>query len=409
MGSPQPSATQSSLRTGNDSMSTNAVMRTYGRLDIAFERGEGPYLFASDGKRYLDFGAGIAVTSLGHAHPKLVAVLSEQAGKLWHTSNLYRIPPQERLAKRLCANTFAERVFFCNSGAEAIEGTIKTIRRFQHHNGQPERTGIVVAGNAFHGRTLATLAAGDNPAHREGFEPLPDGFTHVPFGDLEALTAAVGPSTAGVLVEPLQGEAGVFVAPQGYLAGVREICNKEGVLMALDEVQTGVGRTGKFLACEWEGVSPDVAGIAKGLGSGFPIGAVLATEKAAAGMTPGTHGSTFGGGFLASSVADAVVVEILEPGFLEAVEAAGRRLANGLQGLRKSCPDTISDIRGKGLMLGMVAKIPANDLCTRLREHGLLTVPAGANVVRMLPPLIVKDEHIDEALEMTESAFRSFQ
>lgn len=382
------------------------LMANYARIDLAFERGEGPYLHAGDGRRYLDFGSGIAVTALGHAHPKLVAALAGQAEKLWHTSNLYRIPPQERLAGLLCANTFAERAFFCNSGAEAMEGVIKTVRRFHHHNGAPERTEIVVAEGAFHGRTLAGLAAGANPVHREGFGPIPEGFRRVPFGDLDALAGAVGPKTAGVVLEPAQGESGVVTAPQGYLAGAREICDRAGALLALDEVQTGVGRTGRFLACEREGVVPDVAGLAKGLGGGFPIGAVLATEAAAAGMTPGTHGSTFGGNYLAAAVACAVVEEILVPGFLERVEKTGALLARGLEGLRESFPDIVEEVRGIGLLTGIACGERAGEVCTALREEGLLTVPAAGGVVRMLPPLIVDGGHVDEAMGMAERALR---
>lgn len=384
------------------------LMANYARLDLAFEKGEGPYLHAGDGRRYLDFGSGIAVASLGHAHPKLAAVLAEQAGRLWHTSNLYRIPPQERLADRLCAHTFAERVFFCNSGAEAMEGAIKTVRRFHHHNGAPGRTEIVVADGAFHGRTLATLAAGANPVHREGFGPLPEGFRRVPFGNADALDEAVGPATAAVVVEPVQGEQGVVPAPQGYLAACREACDRAGALLALDEVQTGVGRTGRFLACEWEGVAPDVAALAKGLGGGFPIGAVLATEDAAAGMTPGTHGSTFGGGYLASAVADAVVDEILAPGFLDRVEAMGALLVRRLEALRGAAPGAVAEIRGRGLMVGMVCAAPADGVYAALREEGLLTVPAAGGVVRMLPPLIIDERHVDEAAAMAERAFRRF-
>jgi acetylornithine/N-succinyldiaminopimelate aminotransferase len=387
----------------------DALMPTYARLDLAFERGEGPYLFTTDGTRYLDFGTGIAVTALGHAHPKLVAVLAEQAGRLWHTSNLYRIGPQERLAARLVEHSFADRVFFCNSGAEASEGVIKTVRRFHYHHGNSERTEVIVTDGAFHGRTLAGLAAGGNEAHRAGFTPLAAGFVRVPYGDLEATRAAVTDRTAAVFVEPLQGESGIVTAPQGYLAGLRSLCDEHGILLALDEVQTGVGRTGRFLACEWEEVSPDVAGLAKGLGSGFPIGAVLATERAAVGMVPGTHGSTFGGNFLASAVADAVVEEILSPGFLAGVEQAGARLRDGLERLLHQHPGVISEVRGRGLMLGMTAAVPAADLYARFREHRLLTVPAGGDTVRMLPPLNIEHAHVDEALAITEAVFRTFR
>ncbi len=387
----------------------DALMPTYARLELAFERGEGPCLFTADGTRYLDFGAGIAVTALGHAHPQLVAVLADQAARLWHTSNLYRIGPQERLAAQLVAHSFAECVFFCNSGAEATEGVIKTVRRFFHHHGSPERVEVIVAGGAFHGRTLAGLAAGGNEVHRAGFEPLPGGFVRVPYGDLEAARSAVTDRTAAVFVEPLQGEAGIVTAPQGYLTGLRGLCDEYGLLLALDEVQTGVGRTGRFLACEWEGVTPDVAGLAKGLGGGFPIGAVLATKRAAAGMEPGTHGSTFGGNFLASAVAEAVVGAVTAPGFLAAVERAGGRLRDGLERLRTRYPGVISEVRGRGLMLGMRAEVPAADLYARFREHRLLTVPAGGHTVRMLPPLNIESAHVDEALTITEAVFGSFR
>ncbi len=386
----------------------DALMPTYARTDLAFERGEGPYLFTAGGARYLDFGCGIAVTCLGHAHPKLVAVLAEQAGRLWHTSNLYRIGPQERLAAALARHSFAERVFFCNSGAEASECVIKTVRRFHYHRGAAERCEILVAGGAFHGRTLAGLAAGGTEAHRTGFAPLPAGFVRVPYGDLPAARAAVTDRTAAVFVEPLQGEAGIVPAPPGYLAGLRSLCDERGLLLALDEVQTGVGRTGRFLACEWEDVVPDVVGLAKGLGGGFPIGAVLATQRAAAGMGPGTHGSTFGGNFLASAVAEAVVGEIAAPGFLAGVERAGARLRAGLEQLRSRYPGVLSEVRGRGLMLGLAAAVPAADLCARLREHRLLTVPAGGNTVRMLPPLNIEPAHVDEALTLTETVLDTF-
>ena len=387
----------------------DALMPTYARLDVAFARGEGPYLFTADGTRYLDFGSGIAVTALGHAHPKLVGALTAQAGRLWHTSNLYRIPPQERLASRLVEHTFADRVFFCNSGAEASEGVIKTVRRFHHEDGHPERVEVIVTEGAFHGRTLAGLAAGGNEAHRAGFAPLATGFVRVPYGDLDAARAAVSKRTAAVFVEPLQGEAGIVTAPQGYLGGLRGLCDDHGVLLALDEVQTGVGRTGRLLACEWEGVAPDVAGLAKGLGGGFPIGAVLATERAAGGMVPGTHGSTFGGNFLASAVADAVVAEIVSPGFLDHVGTRGEQLRAGLERLRERYPGVISEVRGNGLMLGMAATVPAADLYARFREHRLLTVPAGGETVRMLPPLNIGEAHVDEALETTEAVFQTFR
>ena len=300
------------------------VMGTYGRQDVVFETGEGSWITSTTGERYLDFASGIAVNSLGHAHPHLVKALTEQAQKLWHTSNLYRVSGQEKLADRLCANTFADKVFFCNSGAEACEGAIKTARRYHHANGNPERKRIITFKGAFHGRTLATIAAAGNEKYMEGFGPDMPGFDCLPYGDHDALHKAIGPETAAIMIEPIQGEGGIRSIPTQCLVGLRELCDKHGLLLILDEVQCGVGRTGKFFAHEWAGITPDIMAIAKGIGGGFPVGAFLATDEACKGMVPGTHGSTFGGNMLAMAVGNAVLDKILEPGFLEAVQQIGR-------------------------------------------------------------------------------------
>ncbi|MFO1238186.1 MAG: aspartate aminotransferase family protein [Alphaproteobacteria bacterium] len=373
------------------------VLPTYARADLAFERGEGCYLFAADGQRYLDFGAGIAVNVLGHAHPRLVAALAEQAGKLWHTSNLYRIPAGERLAERLVAATFADTVFFTNSGAEALECAIKMARKFQSHEGRPERFRIVTFEGAFHGRTLATIAAGGQAKYLEGFGPKVEGFDQVPLGDLESVKAMVGPETAGILIEPIQGEGGVRNAAPEFLRALRQICDANDLVLIFDEVQTGVGRTGKLFAYEWTGVTPDIMAIAKGIGGGFPMGACLATERAAAGMTAGTHGSTFGGNPLAMAVGNAVLDAVLEPGFLEHVQAVSLRLKQQLAMLKDEYPALIEEVRGQGLLLGLKMRIPNTEFVAALREQHLLTVGAGDNVVRIIPPLVAGDAEIAEA------------
>ncbi len=373
------------------------VLPTYARADLAFERGEGCYLIAADGQRYLDFGAGIAVNVLGHAHPRLVAALAEQAGKLWHTSNLYRIPAGERLAERLVAATFADTVFFTNSGAEALECAIKMARKFQSHEGRPERFRIVTFEGAFHGRTLATIAAGGQAKYLEGFGPKVEGFDQVPLGDLEAVKAVVGPETAGILIEPIQGEGGVRSPAPEFLRALRQICDANDLVLIFDEVQTGVGRTGKLFAYEWTGVTPDIMAIAKGIGGGFPMGACLATERAAAGMTAGTHGSTFGGNPLAMAVGNAVLDAVLEPGFLEHVQAVSLRLKQQLAMLKDEYPALIEEVRGQGLLLGLKMRIPNTEFVAALREQHLLTVGAGDNVVRIIPPLVAGDAEIAEA------------
>jgi acetylornithine/N-succinyldiaminopimelate aminotransferase len=346
----------------------------------------------------LDFSSGVAVNSLGHAHPKLAAVLSEQADRLWHVSNLYRIPEQERLARLLCDATFAEKVFFANSGAEAVECAIKTARRYQFVSGHPERTRIVTFAGAFHGRTLATLAATGNPKYLEGFGPTPEGFDQVPLGDLEAVEAAITVETAAIMIEPIQGEGGVRLASGKFLRNLRELADRFGLLLVFDEVQTGIGRTGKFFAYEWSSVTPDIMTSAKGIGSGFPLGACLATAEAAKGMTPGTHGSTFGGNPLACAVGAAVVETVQAPGFLEHVRRMGLYLKQRLAAVVDDHPDLVAEVRGEGLLVGVRCIVPVGDVAAAMRDQDLLGVAAGENVIRLIPPLIVTEAEIDEAV-----------
>ena len=382
------------------------VMSTYARQDVVFERGEGSWLISTAGERYLDLAAGVAVNALGHAHPKLIAALTEQAAKVWHTSNLYRIAGQERLAERLCAATFADKVFFCNSGAEACEGAIKTARRYQHVTGHPERKRIITFMGAFHGRTLATIAAAGNEKYLDGFGPEMPGFDVLPFGDHDALEKAIGPETAAIMIEPVQGEGGIRVVPPQCLKGLRETCDKHGLLLILDEVQCGVGRTGKLFAHEWAGITPDIMAIAKGIGGGFPVGAFLATANAAQGMVPGTHGSTFGGNPLAMAVGNAVLDIVLEKGFLETVRAKSLRFKQLLAGVKDEHPDMIEEVRGSGLLTGIRVKPPAGDLVKACMAEKLLTVSAGDNVVRLLPPLNITDADLGEVVKRLSKALR---
>ncbi|MCP5367582.1 MAG: aspartate aminotransferase family protein [Hyphomicrobiales bacterium] len=379
-----------------------AVMPTYARADVVFERGEGPYLFDTGGRQYLDFAAGIAVNALGHSHPYLVKKLTEQVGKLWHCSNLYRIAGQEKLAARLVEHTFADSVFFCNSGAEAMECAFKMVRRYFDMNGQPGRYRIISLSGAFHGRTLATIAAGRQAKHLEGFDPIVDGFDQVPFGNLNELRAALSDETAAIVVEPVQGEGGIIPANLEYLRELRRVADEFGLLLVFDEIQTGIGRTGKLYAYEWAGVAPDILATAKGLANGVPIGACMATETVAKAMVPGTHGSTFGGNPLAMAAANAVLDVVLEDGFLDRVDAIAELVWRRLQGLAKFHPTVIEEIRGAGLMIGIKCKVPNTDLVNRLRAKGLLTVPAADNVVRLLPPLIIEEIHVNEALAILD-------
>jgi len=387
-------------------MATSAVMPSYARADIAFEHGAGVYLYATDGRRYLDFGSGVAVNALGHCHPHLVAALEAQGRKLWHASNLYRIPGQERMAERLVAHSFADTVFFCNSGAEAVETGIKIVRKYHDHTGNPDRYRIIAFEGSFHGRTLTTISAGANAMHRKGFEPLMDGFDHVAFGNMNEVRAAIGPQTAAILVEPVQGEGGVRPATEQFLRELRTACDEHGLLLFFDEVQTGMGRTGKLFAYEWAGIAPDVMAVAKGIGGGFPIGACLATEKAAAGITAGTHGSTFGGNPLAMAVGNAVLDVMLADGFMAGVQRVSAYLERKLAGLPARHPKLIAEVRGRGLLQGIKCVGSNYDLNARLLKNGLLTVPAGDNVVRLLPPLIVTDQEIDAAIDILDRTCR---
>jgi acetylornithine/N-succinyldiaminopimelate aminotransferase len=382
----------------------DAVLPTYARFNLAFERGQGARIFCVDGTEYLDFGAGIAVNALGHSHPHLVAALTEQAGKLWHTSNLYRIPGQERLARRLVEATFADTVFFCNSGAEAIECSIKMARKYHASRGNPERYRLITFEGAFHGRTLATIAAGGQKKYLDGFGPPVEGFDQVPLGDIEAVRAALGDETAGILIEPVQGEGGIVPAGHRFLRALRDLCDEEGLLLVFDEIQCGMGRTGRLFAHEWAGVTPDIMAIAKAIGGGFPLGACLATEDAAAGMVAGSHGSTFGGNPLAMAVGNAVLDVILADGFLDAVRDKALRLKQKLAGVADAHPDIIETVRGEGLMLGLKCKVPNMDLVAAIADQHMLAIGGGDNVVRLLPPLIVEDEELDEAVTKVSAA-----
>ncbi|WP_019645683.1 aspartate aminotransferase family protein [Novispirillum itersonii] len=384
-------------------MTIPAVMPTYARFDLAFERGEGAWMYTVDGRRFLDFGSGIAVNALGHAHPHLVKVLQDQAATLWHTSNMFHIPGQKTLAERLVANTFADTVFFCNSGAEALELSIKIARRYQQSQGNGKYR-IITARNAFHGRTLATLAAAGQQKYLEGFGPVVEGFDHVAFGNLNEARAAITPETAAVLVEPIQGEGGITPASAEYLRGLRAMCDEYGLLLMFDEVQCGVGRTGKLFDHEWTGITPDVMAVAKGLGGGFPVGACLATEKAAACMTAGSHGSTFGGNPLAMAVANGVLDVVLAPGFLDQVNATAASLWPKLQALVAKYPSVLTEVRGRGLMIGLKCAVTNSDLVKALHAQGMVTVAGGDNVVRLLPPLTIGEEEIAAAIEKLDGA-----
>ncbi len=383
---------------------TSAVLPTYARTDFAFERGDGAWLTTTDGERFLDFGGGIAVSSLGHSHPKLVKALTDQANKLWHTSNLYRIPEGEKLAARFAELTFADYTFFTNSGAEALECSIKMARKYQSASGHPERFRIITFEGAFHGRTLATIAAGGNKKYLDGFGPEMPGFDHIAFGDQKLLEATIGPETAAILIEPVQGEGGIRPVPHETLRAMRALCDKHGLLLIFDEVQCGVGRTGKLFAYEWTGITPDIMAVAKGIGGGFPMGACLATAEAAKGMTAGTHGSTYGGNPLAMAVGNAVLDEVASEEFLSEVQRKALLLKQRLAELKDRHPAVIAEIRGSGLMLGIRTIVPNTDLVNAGREEKLLTVGAGDNVVRLVPPLVISDEEIGEAFNRLDRA-----
>ena len=380
------------------------LLPTYSRVDLAFERGEGVWLITAEGKRYLDFTSGVAVNALGHAHPHMVAAITAQAQKLWHTSNLYRIPEGERLAERLCAASFADFVFFQNSGTEAMECAIKMARKYQSASGKPERNRIVTFEGAFHGRTLAALAATGNKKYLDGFGPAMPGFDQVPFGDLEAVKKAVTSETAAIIIEPVMGEGGVRVVPYNFLRALRKLCDDNGLLLIFDEVQTGIGRTGDLFAYQHTGVEPDIMALAKALGGGFPIGACLATTEAAKGMTAGTHGSTFGGNQLAMAAANAVLDVVTGEGFLDRVRQNGLLLKQRLAELRDRHSSVLAEVRGEGLLIGLRMVPPVSEMVDELRNEEMITVAAGDNVVRLLPPLIINEAEIAEAIARIDRA-----
>jgi acetylornithine/N-succinyldiaminopimelate aminotransferase len=387
-----------------DEIVTSSLLPTYARAKVSFERGEGAWLIARDGSRYLDFGAGIAVNSVGHGHPHLVSALTEQAKKVWHVSNLFEVPEAERLAQRLVEASFADVVFFANSGAEANEACIKMARKYHAAGGHPERYRIITFEGAFHGRTLATIAAGGQQKYIDGFGPKVDGFDQVPFGDLEALKNAITPETAALMIEPIQGEGGLRVVSHEWLRTLRGLCDEHGLMLIMDEVQTGIGRTGKLFAHEWSGVTPDILSSAKGIGGGFPMGACLATSEAARGMVVGTHGTTFGGNPLAMAVGNAVLDIILAPGFLEHVRQTGLLLKQRLASLKDRHPDIVDEIRGEGLMMGLRLVVTNTEFAAAARDEHLLVIPAGDNVVRLLPPLIIGEAEVGAALDKLEAA-----
>lgn len=382
----------------------SALMPTYAPADLAFEKGEGVYLYTADGRRFLDFCAGIAVNGMGHAHPHLVDALKAQADKLWHVSNLYKIPGQEVLAERLAAASFADRVFFCNSGAEALEAAIKTARKYQKDNGNPQRYRVIGCENAFHGRTLATIAAAGQAKLLEGFGPKVEGFDQVAYGNMNEMRSAITDETAAILVEPVQGEGGIYTGTAEYLKGLRTMCDEFGLLLMFDEVQCGMGRTGKLFAHEWSDVKPDVIATAKGIGGGFPLGALLTTEAAGV-LGVGNHGTTYGGNPLAMAVGGAVLDVLLEDGFLAHVCEVSGQLKKALNGLVMKYPDVFVEVRGLGLMQGIKFSdsIVNRDFKAELEGEGLLVAPAGDNVLRLLPPLIITDEHVNEAIAIFET------
>ncbi|MFC3676205.1 aspartate aminotransferase family protein [Ferrovibrio xuzhouensis] len=382
---------------------SEALMSTYARVDLAFERGEGPYLYTADGRRYLDFGSGIAVTALGHSHPHLVRAIQEQAAKLWHVSNLFRSPEQEKLASRLVANSFADKAFFCNSGAEANEGAVKIARKYFASKGQPEKWRIITFEGCFHGRTLAMLAATNNKKYLEGFGEKVNGFDQVPL-DLAALKAAITGETAAVMIEPIQGEGGIRTVEPEMMRAIRKLCDDKGLLLILDEIQTGMGRTGKLFAHEWSGITPDIMSLAKGLGGGFPVGAVLATEEAASGMAPGTHGTTFGGNIMAMVAANAVLDVMLEPGFFDGVQTRASYFKQQLTMLADRYPDIVEEIRGQGFLMALKCKPLNSDVAAAMREEHLLGVLAGDNTVRLMPPLTIPEKDLAEGVNRLEAA-----
>lgn len=390
-------------------MSIPALMPTYGRCEVEPVRGEGAYLIGKDGKKYLDFAAGIAVNALGHSHPHLIKTIQEQAATLMHVSNLYNVPGQWALAQRLADLTFADTMFFTNSGVEAFECAAKTALAYQHVNGHPERTRLITFKNAFHGRSIAAISATGSEKLRVPFEPLPDWSDHAPFNDLEATKALITEKTAGIMVEPIQGEGGILPATDEFLKGLRALCDEHDLMLIFDEVQCGVARTGTLFAHEQYGVTPDIMAVAKGIGGGFPLGACLATEKAAQGMTVGTHGSTYGGNPLAMAAGMAVLDVVAEPDFLKHVREMGERLTHAVEQMIPNHDDLFTGIRGRGLMLGLQMTEATRPFVNFARQFGILTVAAGDNIVRLLPPLNIEEEHIKEAVEKLSEAAAAYR
>ncbi|MGM0562369.1 MAG: aspartate aminotransferase family protein [Pseudomonadota bacterium] len=388
---------------------SDALMNTYARADIAFERGEGPYLITREGDRYLDFASGIAVTSLGHAHPHLVKALQDQAARFWHCSNLFRIPEGERLAERLAENSFADRVFFCNSGVEAFEAAAKLVRKYFDDRGEADRWQVITCNGAFHGRSLTAISAAGNEKYMAGFAPHVPGFTQVAFEDPDELRAAITDETAAILVEPIQGEGGIRAPELDYLRALRQICDESGLLLVFDEIQCGMGRTGTLFAYEQAGIAPDIMMLAKGLGGGFPIGALLATEEVSRSFGPGNHGTTFGGNPLAMACGNAVMDVMLEDGFLAQVQAVSRNLRGQLEDLVQRHPNIYAEVRGMGLLLGLRCAVPNTDVIAALRQKGLLAVGAGDNVVRLLPPLIITEAEVEKAIGILNSVAEDFR
>ncbi|MCC7260256.1 MAG: aspartate aminotransferase family protein [Alphaproteobacteria bacterium] len=386
----------------------STVLPIYSRTEFAIERGEGVYLFDTEGKKYLDFAAGIAVNSLGHCHPHLVAALQKQAATLWHTSNMYRLPGQESFADRLVKHTFADTVFFCNSGAEATECAIKMVRKYHDETENPDKFHIICIEGSFHGRTLTTISASGKEKIMKGFEPAVEGFRQVPFNDLDAMKAAITDKTAAIMFETIMGEGGIKVSSPEYLRAVRKLCDERGLLLVLDEVQCGVGRTGQFFAFEAAGITPDIVAVAKGIGSGFPLGVCLATEKVGKTMTAGSHGTTYGGNPLAMAVGNAVLDIVLADGFMAHVTEMGTLLKSELEKLVKKYPAVLKEVRGVGLILGLVTVVDNMEMVKRMRAAGLLSVGGGENVIRILPPLIIEKAHINEAIALLETVCKGY-
>ncbi len=386
----------------------SSVLPVYRRSAIEIVRGEGVYLFSADGKRYLDFATGIAVNALGHCHPHVTKALKAQADILWHCSNMYRMPGLERLAERFVEHTFADKAFFCNSGSEAVECGLKMLRKYHDAQGNPDKYRVITMQGGFHGRTFACISAGGNDVARKGYEPLLDGFDRAEFNDIASVKAAITSKTAAILVEPIQGEGGVHVATKEFLQGLRTLCDEHGLLLFIDEVQCGMGRTGYLFAHEMAGITPDIVSVAKGIGNGFPLAACLMTDAVASAVTPGSHGSTYGSNPLAMAAGNAVLDVMLEEGFLAQVRAVGKLLKQELANFAKQFPDIVTEVRGEGLMLGIKTARPAREVAEELRHAGLLTAPAEDNVIRILPPLIITESHVSEAMQLLTAVCKEY-